>query len=821
MGDWTRFVTASPVNGRPASPVGPLAPVRARVFRAPSAGIRAGAALLVVGVLGAGWALWRGRSPERAGEVELGRLVAGGSRHALNLVVITLDTTRADHIGAYGAGLVETPAFDRLAREGVLFEQAMTTAPLTLPAHASMFTGKFPPEHGVRDNGGFYLAPEQTTLAEMLQARGFRTGGFVGAYVLDAKWGIAQGFETYFDDFDPSRTRARSIGNIQRPGNEVVDRALPWIDEVKAARFFAWIHLYDPHTPYTPPEPFRSRYRDHPYRGEVAFADAQVGRVIDFLESRGLLDRTVLIVLGDHGEGLGDHNEDAHGFFVYESVTRVPFVIRAPFTLTRGRRVADPIRVVDLVPTALDLLAVPVPDNLAGRSLVPLLAGARTELGLDGYAEAMYPLHHYGWSDLRALRSGRFKLIDAPRPELFDLERDPGETTNIFEERRALGERMIARLRELEQGFDAAPVQQPAGDVDPEVRARLAALGYIGSFVATASDRRTDRADPKDKVGLVNQMTAARELAQEPGGFERAAALLRQVLAADPAVIDGWFSLGNLYFKEGRFREAIDYFKRALELKPDYDLAVINMAAAYRQLGDDEAALAGFARYLELDPKDAYVRYQIGEIYLDRGDLAAAEREFRLALAMDDHVAPAKNALGVIAYQRGDLDEAERWIHEALALREDVRLAHHNLALIAEERGDLTLAEKEYLLELEQHPDAFKAAFNLSRLYERRGDREGQIDALQQAIEGNPRFAEGHVFLAKALLDAGRDLDRAVTLARKGLELGPRPDIAPLGHYVLADLLNRQGRHDAAAAEVRRGRLLEAMLRRSSARGAG
>jgi arylsulfatase A-like enzyme/Tfp pilus assembly protein PilF len=770
-----------------------------------------GLAFLVA--LGAGWWWLSTGGPERAGEVELGALAGNARRDALNLVVITLDTTRADHIGAYGSTLAKTPVLDALAKEGVLFEHAMSTAPLTLPAHSSMFTGRFPPEHGVRDNGGFFLDDTQVTLAELLKGQGFATGGFVAAFVLDSKWGLAQGFDEFFDDFDLSKMRGRAMGSIQRPAPEVLDKALPWIDSVKDQRFFAWIHFYDPHTPYTPPEPFKSEYEGHPYRGEIAFTDSQVGRVVEHLRSRGLLDSTVLMVLGDHGESLGDHGETTHGFFIYEAATHVPFIVRAPFSLTRDRRVADPVRIVDLTPTALDLLGVPVPAGLSGASLTPLMTGAQRELGLEGYAEAMYPLHHYGWSDLRALRSGRYKLIDAPRPELFDLERDPGETTNIFEQRRSLGDRMVALLRQKEAAFEKVEAVQPETDVDPEVRARLAALGYVGSFVASASDPRTDRADPKDKIDLFNLMGEARDIGNSADGFDKGVALLRNVVTQDPNVIDAWFALGNMHFREAKYPQAIEYFRRVLELKPDYDIAVVNMAHAYRQIGNDEAAMAGYERYLQIDPKDAYVRYQIGEVFLERGDIARAEAVFNQALALDPKVAQAKNALGVIAFKRGDAAAAERLAREAIALREDVRLARYNLALIAEERGDLRTAEREYLEELKIHPDSYKAAFNLSRLYERIGERSLRIDALKQSIDGNPNFAEGHLFLAKAYLDEGKDLAEAARLARKGLELNPTSEMAPLGHYVLADIYNRQGRAADAAREVALGRAAERRAR--------
>ena len=263
--------------------------------------------------------------------------------------------------------------------------------------------------------------------------------------------------------------------------------------------------------------------------------------------------------MGDHGESLGDHGESAHGFFIYESVTHVPLVIRAPFSLTANRRVADPVRSVDVMPTVLDLLGVPQPGAISGVSLVPLMTGAKRELGLDAYSEAMYPLHHYGWSDLRALRSGRYKVIDAPRPELYDLDRDPQEATNIFAERQALGDRMIAQLRTMEGTFAKTTATLPAVDVDPEARERLAALGYVGSFVASASDPRTSRADPKDKIALFNKLGTATEMSKDrdrgdEASFQSVIALLNEVVREDPAVIDAWFMLGTQYLQHGEPR---------------------------------------------------------------------------------------------------------------------------------------------------------------------------------------------------------------------------------------------------------------------------
>ena len=752
------------------------------------------------------------RSEVTAGGLPLGRLANGVSRNDLNLVVVTLDTTRADRLGAYGAAGAKTPVFDRLAREGVLFEQAESVAPLTLPAHTSIFTGRFPPEHGVRDNGGFFVSPGERTLASVLKGAGYHTGAVVAAYVLDRKWGLDRGFDTYVDEFRATGLGAAGM-NVQRPANDVVDRAMAWLETVKGDRFFAWLHFYDAHTPYDPPEPFRTAYAGRPYDGEIAFVDSQLGRVVSFLEREGLLKKTIIVVIGDHGESLDEHGEASHGFFVYEATTRVPFVIRTPLAALT-RRVADPVRAVDLLPTVLDLLNVGIPSPIAGTTLVPLMTGAVGELGLETYAESMYPLHHFGWSDVRTMRRGRFKVFDAPRPEFYDLDRDPREEHNLYEERRAVADRMLDRLRSVHAQLAAAgSTSRPAPDIDPEVRARLAALGYVGSFVATAANAPAERADPKDKIALFNLMNAARDAGRDTGeAFDRAVALLREVIAGDPSVIDAWFMLGNAYFKAGRFSEAIGYFRKALELKPDYDLALINMANSYRAIGKADEAIAGYEQYLRIDPRNAYVHYQMGEIEIDRRDDAAAGRRFNEALAIDRNIAPARVALGVLAFSGGDLATATREIDAALAINPDVRLAHFNLALVAEAREQWRAAEAEYKEELRLHADAFKAAFNLGRLYERRGNREAGIAALQQSIAANETFAEGYFYLANAWL-AGGDLEQAAATARKGLEVGPRSTEASLGHYVLAGVFTRRGRMADADRELAAGKALEARAR--------
>jgi arylsulfatase A-like enzyme len=412
-----------------------------------------------------------------------------GFRVPLGVVVITLDTTRADRLSAYGFLDASMPALERLARDGVVFDQASSVAPLTLPAHASLFTGLFPPGHGVHDNAGQALSASHTTLAEILQARSFRTGAFVGSAVLSADRGLTQGFDSYRSErsLDHHATDTR-----QRRADDVVDDALRWLDDIGRARFLLWVHLYDPHRPYEPPEPYRSLYTD-PYMGEIAFADAQIGRVLTALDQHALLENTIVVVAGDHGESLGEHGERDHGIFVYESTLRVPLIIRVPGG-PRGR-IGEVVRLIDVMPTLLDLLSVSGP-SMDGVSLAGLMDGRDRQLGLEAYSESLYP-QRFGWSPLRALREGRFKVIEAPRPELYDLERDPFETRNLYDERRPLAEALMRRLALLTHRDGSADL--PGGAVLPaHVKERLAALGYAAGGSTATARVRTDLPDPKD-----------------------------------------------------------------------------------------------------------------------------------------------------------------------------------------------------------------------------------------------------------------------------------------------------------------------------------
>ena len=409
------------------------------------------------------------------------------------VVLITLDTTRADRLSPYGFGSAPMPALDRLAREGVVFDQATTVAPLTLPAHASLFTGLLPPRHGVRDNAGAPLSEEQVTLAEILAARGYRTAAFVGSAILDPDRGLRQGFEEYRSVPRNPDDRFSNLGRVvHRSASAVLDDALLWLADVNDSPFFLWTHLYDPHHPYEAPEPFASRH--DPYVAEIAYADSQIARLLDALDHRGVLDRALVIVTADHGESLGDHREMDHGIFLYEGVTHIPLIIRA--SGVAPRRIADIVRITDIMPTILDLLGLPQPA-VDGVSLGGLMRGL-SEPEREAYAESLYPQTH-GWAPLFALRRDRFKFIDAPQPELYDLWLDPFEERNVFDHRRKLATVLQACLRiQAQRGLWTVA----GAPVDSELDARLAALGYVSRPPPEIRERNTLLPDPKECNGV-------------------------------------------------------------------------------------------------------------------------------------------------------------------------------------------------------------------------------------------------------------------------------------------------------------------------------
>jgi len=708
-----------------------------------------------------------------------------------NYIIISVDTLRADRIGCYGFSGVKTPTMDMFASRGVKFEKCFSQTPLTLPSHTSLLTGTYPTFHGVRDNGGFLVPQEMNTLAELMQQNGYQTSAFVAAYVLDSKWGLDQGFDHYFDNFDLSKYKTISLGHVQRPGNEVLDEVIPWLEEHKQQRFFTWIHLYDPHTPYDPPSPYDEMYPKKPYIGEIAYTDSQIARLWQYLEKNGLVNNTILVFTSDHGESLGEHQEMAHGFFIYQAGVHVPLIFVTPFEHLHGLSRSSVVSLVDIMPTILELSGVPVPDQVQGKSLLPMFF-SESNSEYFSYSETYYPRFHYGWSELKSYQNERFKLIVAPKLELYDLSSDPGELNNIVDSQPEEARRLMNLLNEFidETGKDAYELDY--SHMDEESRQKLAALGYIGTFAASSSLEGRRLGDPKEKIVIFNRLSEARELGLEEE-FDRAIGMIMEIIEEDPEVIDAYSALGILYIRQAKLEEAIETFQKVLEMKPDDNNAVINISNSYVKLGKLDEAEGFILDRLELLQMDSQVHFTLGYIKNLKKEYDEAVKYFEKCIELNPASASAYSALGGIYIVQNDLDKAESFLKKAEGLNTKLRNLHYNFALLMEARGDLPGAMSEYLKELENIPHNFRASYNLSRLFRIRGDAAKELEYLDKTIESNPEFPLGYFYKARIYLNRGEKFEEAIAMVKKGIELEPEEDQLPLGYYLLADLYNRIG----------------------------
>lgn len=558
------------------------------------------------------------------------------------VVLISVDTLRADHLPAYGYRLVQTPALDALRRDSVLFENAISHVPLTLPSHVTILTGLLPPQNGMRDNIGFSLSPAPQTLPSLLKKNGYATGAAVSAIVLSGSSGVSRGFDEY-DDSIEANVPGLTAGDIQRSGFSTEKIAESWIHDHENGPFFYFLHLYEPHTPYEPAAPFDAIYKDRPYDGEIATADRIIGAFVAFLRREGLYDRAVVIFLSDHGEGLGEHGEDEHGMLLYRETLHVPLFVKLPGAKLAGTSVSRTVALVDVFPTVARLLGIAPPPGLDGR---PLLGEAASASARSVYSETLYPRFHYGWSDLSALTDERFEYIHAPSDELYDYRSDPQELRNLAPSLpppfRSMRNALLAMAR---------PLQMP-GTVDAEQVKKLASLGYLGSTMAPAGAK--DLPNPMDHIADVKSLKEAHQLAAGRA-YEEALPHLLDLLRRDPEMTDGWAEL----------------------------------ATVLRRLGRDKEALAALAEVDRRSPNSALVFNSYANIYIDLGDLPRAETYARRAVAASDSSAMHANLAHVLLL-RGNLAEAELEARRALTAHAALEQPRLVLALVAEERGDLS-----------------------------------------------------------------------------------------------------------------------------------
>ena len=616
-----------------------------------------------------------------------------------NLILITIDTLRADHLRCYGYRQIRTPNVDQLAVDGVRFAKAYSPVPITLPAHAAVFTGSYPMRNGMRDFSGNRLPSGQPTLASLVQSHGYATAGIVGSAVLDSRFGLDRGFDFYDGHFDFSRLDETNLDAMERPGNVVADKALAWLSQNYRKPFFLWIHLYDPHYPYRPPAPYSELYKTQPYDGEIAFADTQVGRVLAFLKQKNLYDNTFIIVAGDHGEGLGEHGEKTHGFFIYNPTLHVPLILKLPAgEAVRNKVVSHTVSLIDLLPTVLQVVGLPVPGAVQGKSLLPLMLGQPSASSEGLYAETYLPRIHFNWSELRSVLVGSYHFIDAPKPELYDLSKDPRELQNLFSRQSDVANRLRSQLVQLVKKYSPASGRgdSQSASLDPMLMERLKSLGYA-AVSAGSSSTISNRSlpDPKERIQMYELVSEAISDSQH-GRHRESLQKLRAAEKIEPASLPVRYLEALDYYRLKDLPSAIERFKSALELDPKFALAAYYLGLAQAETGDLDAGMSSFERALALDPTNFSAAYNLGALYLRKNRLEDAVRQFQRAIEVNPNYAQAYEALGQLYLYQGRTKEAVHALERAVELAPNFPKAHYNLGRAYQVDGRAADAQREF-----------------------------------------------------------------------------------------------------------------------------
>jgi arylsulfatase A-like enzyme/Flp pilus assembly protein TadD len=594
-----------------------------------------------------------------------------------NVILITLDTVRADRMGFLGSKFGLTPQLDALASQGVVFEHAYSQAPITPVSHATILTGTYPQYHGIR-NFGDRLPPGVPFLPDILHGQGYHTGAFVGSIILDPKNGFASGFERGFDvynaGFHRQKTGERREASMQRRGEVTLGYVLEWLGQQKDGPFFLWFHLWDAHDPYNPPEPFRSKFPNAPYNGGIAYVDSIVGNLLDYLRTQGLYNNTLIAVAADHGESLGEHGELTHSIFLYDSTIHVPLLLKLPGNRSAGQRVSATASLVDLAPTLIDSLGQTPPQSMQGRSLIPLIGNPHPESRFS-LATGDHSERSFGWSALVSLRSANQLFVRAPRPELYDLSSDPGSKTNLYTDKRAAAVRLAVQLDSFVKRITEGAPQALQDNLDEKSREKLSALGYM----ASSATRPISRIDPKDRIDVANDMHDA-SLAIEEGKEASVIPLLLRVVAKDPQIQAAQYYLGIAYSRKGSFAEAIPPLRKAIELRPDALMAQYELAICLYETGDLKTAAAHFEILVENRPDWSDARYSLASIYARTGRPEEAAKNLLVVLEGEPDHYRANLLLGRMLFLNGTFAEALPYLEKATTVQTDSGEAHSFLA---------------------------------------------------------------------------------------------------------------------------------------------
>ncbi|MCP4148783.1 MAG: sulfatase-like hydrolase/transferase [bacterium] len=723
-------------------------------------------------------------------------LLSGETIDKPNIILFTLDTLRADHLPSYGYPGVETPHMDALSRQGVVFEQCTSSTNLTLPSHSSIMTGTYPTYHGIRVNGSTALSGVHQTLAELFAGNGYMCGAFIAAFVLDGRWGLKQGFHHYDDKFELKKYKHIDLGRVQRPANEMVDAALEWMDKKKDKPFFSWIHLYDPHTPYSPPEPYYSRYKNRLnglYDGEIAYTDEQIGRCVQWLKDNNLDKNTIIVLLGDHGEGLGSHGEMTHGYYIYDYAVQVPLIMATPFDELKGVRVASQVRTIDVYATLLEMAGISIPAANQGESLLPLAFNPAESKDRPAYSESMVPDIQYGWSALYSLRTSDYKYIDAPKPELYDLRNDPGETENLWKSRQSIVREFKKDLLHIQKTSAVGAPDPESANLDKETMRRLASLGYAGTPVSRRKSKNSSLEDPKDKREIYEAISRASEHFANDD-FETAAKELETVMKQEPDIPQAMLILANSYAKLDRRDEAKVYLDRLLKRDPNNLQALNCLANVLSKMGKKEDVITLCKKAIAVDALNSQAYTLIGETYIDDGNHKEALPYLQKAVEIQPKMNRTRLNLAICYLGLKRYDDSSALLDAIITKYPKYPMANFHMGLLKEEMSNFEEAASFYRLELKHYENCIQARFNYGKLLFRQGDLDGYIKEMQKLTEIAPKFPKGYLFLARGLLKKGSPPDESLVLIEKGISLADdtEPGLKALGYFLMADVYSRK-----------------------------
>jgi arylsulfatase A-like enzyme/Tfp pilus assembly protein PilF len=606
---------------------------------------------------------------------------------ATPVILISVDTLRADHLGCYQSGGQQSPHIDALAKSGTLFSQVSTPFPLTLPAHVALFTSTYPFANGVQDNG-IPLSGSAVTLATVLKKAGYRTSAFVGSFVLDRRFGLSRGFDAYDGPLDAHNNIAAGPVEHKRPGDQVTEAAKRWLERNSAAPYFLFLHLYDLHAPYSlPPDP-TLRHGETGYQAELAYVDKLLGDFFAFLEHRGLFDKALVVFTSDHGEGLGEHGEKSHGYFIYQSTLHVPLIFRWPAgsKSVPPSRVDEPANLIDVAPTILDAVGLKPPSEMHGHSLIK---GGQAE---EVYSESVYARKHFGCAGLRSVRVGGFKYIDAPKPELYELASDPNERQNLYDQQRSKAAALRERIVAIRGNAPAPAVQSPT----PETSAALRSLGYLSG--SSRSSRLESHVDPKDRIA----------------DFER-------------------FSQALGLASAGRLAESDGILEKLSDRLPDVADIRMNLGLNRLRLKDETQAESEFKRVIELDRADASAHFELGLCYFRQRQIENAVKEFDATLALEPWYTRADEALAEIYIQNKNFPQARAHLDHLLSIDPDSYTAHFNLGIFAAMDGNWDEAQRQIAAALHADPKSAEAHKTLGFVFEKQGKAAAAAREFQAA----------------------------------------------------------------------------------------